>query len=132
MNPTDLFITQKMQQAIRSLESARMRAANERNLRELALLVSRVQVNHLVKPLPTVRAAMVRLRSETDRHAAQLVAEQVNRYEGEPRSRRSTNELHETMRACHGVFPREAAILRRALEAPQVGTHSTEPISTGT
>jgi hypothetical protein len=121
MNPTDVFITQKTQQAIRSLDSARMRGANESTLLELALVVSRVQVNHLVKPLPSVRAAMVRFRSETDRHAALLVAEQVNRYEAEPHSQQSTTELRETIRACRGVFPREAAILRRALDAQQGG-----------
>lgn len=128
MKPTDVFITQKIQQAIRSLESARMKGANECTLRELALVVSRVQVNHLVKPLPSVRAAMVRFRSETDRHAAQLVAEQVDRYEAEPRSQQSTDELHETMRVCRGVFPREAAILRRALDAQQVGPHGAHTI----
>jgi hypothetical protein len=126
MKPTDVFITQKTQQAIRALDSARMRGAHERTLRELALIVSRVQVNPLVKPLPSVRAAMVRLRSETDRHAAQLAAEQVTRYETEPRSQHSTDELYETMRACSGVFPRVAATLRRALDARQVGTDNTE------
>jgi hypothetical protein len=69
---------------------------------------------------------MVRLHSETERHAAQLAAEQVIRYEAGPRSQQSTNELHETMRACSGVFPRVAATLRRALEAQQVGADSTE------
>jgi hypothetical protein len=121
MKPTDVFITQKIQQAIRALESARMRCANERTLRELALVVSRVHVNHLVKPLASVRTAIVRLRSETDRHAARLAAEQVTRYQAGPRSQQSTNELYETMRACRGVFPREAAVLRRALEAEQGG-----------
>ena len=101
-----------------------MRSANERTLLELALVVSRVQVNPLVKPLPSVRAAMVRLRSQTERHAAQLAAEQVTRYEAEPRSQQSTNELYEAMRACRGVFPREAAMLRRALGAEHAGGDS--------
>ena len=126
MNPTEVFIAHKTQQAIRALDSARVRGASERTLLELALIVSRVQVNQLVKPLPSVRAAMVRLRSETDRHAAQLAAEQVARYESEPRSQQSTDELYAAMRACCGVFPREAALLRRALGAERVGTDSTE------
>jgi hypothetical protein len=91
MNPTDGFINHKIQQAIPSLESARMKGANECTLREKVLVVSRVQVNHLVKPLPNVRAGVVRFRSETDRHASQLIAEQVNRYEAEPRSQQSTD-----------------------------------------
>jgi hypothetical protein len=121
MKSTDVFITQKTQQAIRALESARIKSANERTLRELALIVSRVQVNPLVKPLPSVRAAFVRLRLEAGRHAAHLAVEQITRYETEPRAQQTTNELCEAMHACHGVFPREAAMLRRALDGQQVG-----------
>jgi len=108
-------MAQKTQQAMRALEDARMRGAREHTLHALALVVSRVQVNQLVKPVPSVQAAMVRLRSETTRHAAKLAAEQVTQYESEPRSQVSTDILHETMRACRGVFPREAAVLQRAL-----------------
>jgi hypothetical protein len=117
VKPTDLFIVQKTQQAMRALEDARMRGAREHTLLALALVVSRVQVNHLVKPVPSVQAAMVRLRSETARHAAKLAAEQVIQYESEPRSQASTDVLQETMQACRVVFPREAAVLRRALDA---------------
>jgi len=126
MKPTDAFIAQKTQQAIRALESARMRGASERTLLALALIVRRVQVNPLVKPLLSVRAAMVRFRAETDRHAAQLAAEQLLRYEAAPPSQQSTHDLYETMRACCGVFPREEAVLRRALGAEPAGTGSTE------
>jgi hypothetical protein len=115
MNPTDLFKFQKTQQAMRVLEDARMRGARERTLLALALVVSRVQVNHLVKPVPSVQAAMVRLRSETTRHAAKLAAAEVTQYESEPRCQATTDIMYETMRACRGVFPREAAALRRAL-----------------
>ncbi len=80
--------------------------------------MSRVQVNHLVKPVPSVQAAIVRLRSETTRHAAKLAAEQVMQFESEPRCQAATDMLHETMRACRGVFPREAAVLQRALDGP--------------
>jgi hypothetical protein len=118
VKPTDLFIVQKTQQAMRALEDARMRGAREHTLLALALVVSRVQVNHLVKPVPSVQAAMVRLRSETTRHAARLAAEQVTQYESEPRSQVSTDMLNETMRACRGVFPRAAAVLQRALDGP--------------
>jgi hypothetical protein len=117
MNPTQLFIVQKTQEAIRALEGARVRAAQERTLLGLALVVSRVQVNQLAKPVPSVRAAMFRLHAETQRHAAHLATEQVTRYEAEPRSERSSTALYETMRACTRVFPREAAVLRRALGA---------------
>ena len=117
VKPTDLFIVQKTQQAMRALEDARMRGAREHTLLALALVVSRVQVNHLVKPVPNVQAAIVRLRSETTRHAAKLAAEQVTQYESEPRSQVSTELLNETIRACRGVFPREAAVLQRALNA---------------
>ena len=98
-----------------------MRGARERTLLALALVVSRVQVNHLVKPVPSVQAAIVRLRSETTRHAAKLAAEQVMQYESEPRSQSSTDMLYETMQACRGVFPREAAVLRRAINSPEAG-----------
>jgi hypothetical protein len=118
VKPTDLFMTQKTQQAMRALEDARMRGAREHTLLALALVVSRVQVNHLVKPVPSVHAAIVRLRSETTRHAAKLAAEQVTQYESEPRTQVSTDILQETMRACRGVFPREAAVLQRALDGP--------------
>lgn len=126
MNPTGVFMVQKTQQAIRALEGARLRAARERTLLALALVVSRVDVNQLVKPLPSVRAAMVRLRSETERHAAKLAAEQVARYQAEPRSTQSANELNETIRACRGIFPREAAVLRRALGAERVDADTTD------
>lgn len=114
-------MVQKTQQAMRVLEDARMRGARERTLLALALVVSRVQVNHLVKPVPSVQAAIVRLRSETTRHAAKLAAEQVMQYESEPRSQSSTDMLYETMQACRGVFPREAAVLRRAINSPEAG-----------
>jgi hypothetical protein len=126
MNPTQIFMQQKTQQAILALEGARVRAAAERSLLALAQVVSRVNVNHLVKPVPSVRAAMVRLRSETQRHAAQLAAEQVSRYQSEPRTERSSNELSATMHACRGVFPREAAVLRRALGVDWVDEGSTD------
>jgi len=89
VKPTDLFIVQKTQQAMRALEDARMRGAREHTLLALALVVSRVQVNHLVKPVPSVQAAMVRLRSETARHAAKLAAEQVIQYESNREARRA-------------------------------------------
>jgi hypothetical protein len=111
---------------MRALEDARMRGAREQTLLALALVVSRVQVNHLVKPVPSVQAAMVRLRSETARHAAKLAADQVIQYESEPRSQASTDILQETMQACRVVFPREAAALRRALDAPAPETHVSE------
>lgn len=126
MKPTDLFIVQKTQQAMRALEDARIRGARERTLLALALVVSRVQVNHLVKPVPSVQAAMVRLRSEAARHAAKLAAEQVTQYESEPYSQSNTDILHETMKACRGVFPREAAMLRRALNGPELGADDSE------
>jgi hypothetical protein len=126
VKPTDLFIVQKTQQAMRALEDARMRAAREHTLLALALVVSRVQVNHLVKPVPSVQAALVRLRSETTRHAAKLAAEQVIQYESEPRSQASADILRETMQACRVVFPREAAILRRALDGRAPGSQASE------
>lgn len=126
VKPTDLFMVQKTQQAMRTLEDARMRGARERTLLALALVVSRVQVNHLVKPVPSVQAAMVRLRSETTRHAAKLAAEQVTQYESEPRSQSSTDMLYQTLQACRGVFPREAAVLKRAINGPEAGPDGSE------
>jgi hypothetical protein len=128
VKPADLFMTQKTQQAMRALEDARMRGAREHTLLALALVVSRVQVNHLVKPVPCVQAAIVRLRSETTRHAAKLAAEQVTQYESEPRSQVNTDILQETMRACRGVFPREAAVLQRALDRPASERNDPERI----
>ena len=127
MNPTQLFMAQKTQQAVLALEAARLRAPRERTLLALALLVGRVYVNHLVKPVPSVRAAAHRLRSETERRAAQLAAEQVIRYETEPRSQQSSSELYQTLRACCGVFPREAAVLRRALATELVDAEDLQP-----
>ena len=126
VKPADLFMVQKTQQAMRVLEDARMRGAREHSLLALALVVSRVQVNHLVKPVPSVQAAIVRLRSETTRHAAKLAAEQVMQFESGPRCQASTDMLQETMRACHAVFPREAAVLRRALDGPTAELEGSE------
>jgi hypothetical protein len=120
MNPMQLLMVEKTQQALLALERARMRAPREPSLLALAHVVGRVQVNHLVKPVPSVRAAMVRLRSETGRRAAQLVAELVARYEAAPCSEVISHELQETLEACRGVFPREAAVLRAALQAERV------------
>jgi hypothetical protein len=113
-SPNQLFIDQRTQQAIRSLEGARLRAQREHTLIGVALVVSRVQVNQLVRSLPLVRAAMVRMQAETQRHAARLAAEQVIRYQTEPRSEAVSNALCETILACSKVFPREAALLRRS------------------
>jgi hypothetical protein len=117
MESTKLFIEQKTRQAVLALDAARARAAGERSLLALAHVVSRVHVNHLVKPLPSVRAAALRLRAESERHAAQLAAAQLARYQSEPRSAQGTQALIETFRACRGVFPREAAVLRGVLDA---------------
>lgn len=114
MNPNQLFIAQKTQEAMRALEGARVRARQERTLLGLAHVVSRVQVNQLVRPLPSVRAAMFQLHAETQRRAARLATEQVTRYQAEPRTHENANALHETIRACTTVFPREAALLRRS------------------
>ncbi len=114
MNPTQLFIAQKTQEALRALEGARVRARQERSLLGLAHVVSRVQVNQLVRPLPSVRAAMFQLHAEAQRRAARLASEQVARYEAEPRTQENSNALQEAIRACNAVFPREAALLRRA------------------
>lgn len=129
MNPTELFVVQKTQEAIRLLEGARVRAPMERTLLALALMVSRVQVNQLAKPVPSVQAAMLRLRTQTQRRAAQLLTAEVTRYEAEPRSEQSLNTLHETMRACTRVFPREAAALRLVLgvELPHPGDTTQAP-----
>jgi hypothetical protein len=96
------------------LDTVRLRAQRERTLLGLALVISHVQVNQLVKPVPSVRAAMFRLHTEAQRHAARLAAEQVTRYAAEPHSQGSSDALCETIRACSQVFPREAALLRRA------------------
>ena len=122
MNPNQKFIDLKTREAIVALDSARLRAARERSLLALALVVSRVQVNHLVKPMPGVRAASHRLRAETERHAAQLAAEQATRYQAEPRSQDGAQQLSETIKACSRVFPREAAALRRLLETESPAT----------
>lgn len=116
MNANKPFLELKTREAIVKLDAARLRAARERTLLGLALVISRVQVNHLVKPMPGVRAAAHRLRAESERHAAQLVVEQVVRYRREPHSPDSARELSETLRACVRVFPREAAVLRSLLE----------------
>jgi hypothetical protein len=117
MNPTQLFIAQKTEQAIRALEGVRVRAQQQRTLLGLAQVVSRVQVNQLVKPLPSVRAALFRLQAESRRHAALLASEQITRYLAEARSQEGSNLLDETIRACSGVFPLEAALLRRCCVA---------------
>jgi hypothetical protein len=127
VNPNQPFIDLKTREAIVALDSARLRAARERTLLALALVVSRVQVNHLVKPMPGVRAAAYRLRSESERHAAQLTAEQVARYQAEPHSPQSAQELSETIQACSRVFPREAAVLRRLLEDQPADATETGP-----
>jgi hypothetical protein len=121
VNTSKLFIEQKTREAILALDAARVRAARERTLLALAHVVTRVQVNHLVKPLPGVRAAAYRLRAETERHAAQLAAEQVALSEAGPRSPNSVHEMYETFCACRRVFPREAAVLRRLLESDPAG-----------
>jgi hypothetical protein len=128
VNPDQLFIIEKTRLAILALERARVRAPRELTLLALALVVGRVQVNHLVKAVPSVRAAMVRLRSESERHAARLVAELITRYEAGPCSKQSSQELHETLRACCGVFPHAAEVLRRALHADLVDTEPPQPV----
>ena len=119
MDATKLFMEQKARQAVLALDAARARAAGERSLLALALVVSRVQVNHLVKPLPSVRAAAFRLRSQSERHAAQLAAEELGRYQAEPRTPQGLQQLRDTFRACCGVFPREATALRLVLDAEE-------------
>ncbi|MGA2023839.1 MAG: hypothetical protein ABSH23_03665 [Steroidobacteraceae bacterium] len=113
MNPNQFYIDQKAQQAILTLDAARARAGRERTLLELALMVSRVHVNHLVKPLPTVRASLFRLRAESERRAAQLAAALVMRLQAEPRSAENAQLLADTCEACRKVFPREARLLQR-------------------
>lgn len=112
MNPTQLFMLQKTRQAIVALEGARVRAQQQRTLLGLALVISRVQINQLVSATPSVRAAMFRLRTQTGRQAARLVAEQVSCYQAEPYSEVNSNALRQTIQACDKVFPREAALLR--------------------
>ena len=106
-----------------------MRATHERTLLGLALVVRRAQVNHLVKPLAPVRAVAFLLRSETERRAARLAIELLARFEAEPRSQECSQQLHKTYQACCGIFPREAAALRRVLEADRVAAGGTEPES---
>jgi hypothetical protein len=124
-NATQQFVDEKARQAIVLLNAARARAKHERTLLGLALVVRRAQVNHLVKPLPQVRAATHLLRSETERCAARLAAELVTRMEGESRSPESAQQLHSTYEACCGIFPREAAALQRVLEADRVAAGGT-------
>lgn len=126
-NATQLFVDQKAQQAVVLLNAARLRATHERTLLGLAVVVRRAQVNHLVKPLAQVRAVAHLLRSETERHAARLASELLTSFEAEPRSQESLQRLHQTYQACCGVFPREAAALRRVLEAERVAAGSTNP-----
>ena len=127
MNVTRLFVDQKARQAILLLNAARVRATYESTLSGLAQVVRRVQVNHLVKPLPRVRAVAYLLRAETERRAARLAAELLTRFEAEPRSQEGSQQLHKTYQACCGIFPREAAALRRVLEADRVAAGGTEP-----
>ncbi len=115
MNPNQHFIDQKTQQAVLALDAARARAGRERTLIELAHVVSRVQVNHLVKPLPPVRAAAHRLRAETERRAAQMAAVLITRLQAEPRSQANAQLLADTCEACSKVFPREALLLQGML-----------------
>ena len=127
MNATRLFVDQKARQAILLLNAARVRATYESTLSGLAQVVRRVQVNHLDKPLPRVRAVAYLLRAETERRAARLATELLTRFEAEPRSQESSQQLHKTYQACCGIFPREAAALRRVLEADRVAASGTEP-----
>ncbi len=120
---------EKARQAILLLNAARLRATHERTLLGLALLVRRAQVNHLVKPLAPVRAVAYLLRAETERHAARLAVEMLTRFEAEPCSQESSEQLHKTYQACCGIFPREAAALRRVLDADRVAGGCTTPAS---
>ena len=115
MNPNQHFIDEKTQQAVLALDAARARAGRERTLIELAHVVSRVQVNHLVKPLPRVRAAAHRLRAETERRAAQMAAALMTRLQAEPCSEANAKLLADTCEACSKVFPREALLLQSLL-----------------
>jgi hypothetical protein len=128
-NATKLFMDEKARQAILLLNAARLRATHERTLLGLALVVRRAQVNHLVKPLAPVRAVACLLRAETERHAARLAVEMLTRFEAEPCSQESSEHLHKTYQACCGIFPREAAALRRALDADRVAAGCTTPAS---
>jgi hypothetical protein len=127
LNVTQLFVEQKARQAILLLNAARVRATYENTLAGLALVVRRVQVNHLVKPLARVRAVANLLRSETERRAARLASELLTRFEAEPRSQESSQQLQLTYQACCGIFPREAAALRRVLETDRLAAGGTEP-----
>jgi hypothetical protein len=129
LNATKLFMDEKARQAILLLNAARLRATHERTLFGLALVVRRAQVNHLVKPLARVRAVANLLRSETERRAAPLAVELLTRFEAEPRSQESSQQLRKTYQACVGIFPREAAALRRVLEADRVAAGCTPPAS---
>jgi len=120
-------MAEKARQAILLLNAARLRATHERTLLGLALVVRRAQVNHLVKPLTQVRAAAYLLRSETQRCAARLAVELLARFEAEPRSQASSQQLQETYQACCGIFPREAAALRLVLEADRVAAGCATP-----
>jgi hypothetical protein len=116
MNVNQPYIAQKTQQALIALNAARARAAHECTLMQLAHIVSRVHVNPLVKPLLSVRAAAHRLRAESERRAAQLAAALLNQFEATNRSPPTAQLLSDTYEACRVVFPREATLLRRALE----------------
>jgi hypothetical protein len=129
LNVTQLFVDEKARQAILLLNAARVRATQEHTLSGLALVVRRAQVNHLVKPLARVRAAAHLLRSETERRAARLAIELLTRFEAEPRSQERSQQLHKTYQACCGIFPREAAALRRVLDADRVAAGGAEPAS---
>jgi hypothetical protein len=129
LNVTQLFVDEKARQAILLLNAARVRATQEHTLSGLALVVRRAQVNHLVKPLARVRAVAFLLRSETERRAARLAIELLTRFEAEPRSQERLQQLHKTYQACCGIFPREAAALRRVLDADRVAAGVTEPAS---
>jgi hypothetical protein len=129
LNATKLFMDEKARQAILLLNAARLHAPHEGTLLGLALMVRRAQVNHLVKPLARVRAVAYLLRSETERRAARLASELLTRFEAEPRSQESSQQLHKTYQACCGIFPREAAALRRVLEADRVAAGGIEPAS---
>jgi len=128
LNVTQQFVDQKARQAIVLLNAARVRATYESTLSGLALVVRRAQVNHLVKPLARVRAVAYLLRSETERRAARLASELLTRFEVEPRSQESSQQLHKAYQACCGIFPREAAALRRVLDAHPLAAGGTEPV----
>jgi hypothetical protein len=90
-----------------------VRARRERTLLGLALVVSRAQVNQLVRPLPSVCAAMLQLHAQTQRQAALLAVA------GDSLSLRAADR-GEVKRASrndsgmqYGISP-EAALLRRS------------------